>query len=544
MRAHVCTRPMLSTPSRTHNHQHATTTTQPTIYRHQKANQPRPEIIMTSRRHCLSLFPPRTRPFIRSLRTIDHPIALRPKPLYDADVIMPHGLPTILSPSAYASLRHVDPQHPRIRRHDAALSAIERYMLDADPCPYPRPKYSSVPPLVKHLCKHYNKHFLIRKTDRKLCPKCLWRIIHRRLYANTAPPTSHRAIYFQQRHPDKDEVKKKFLKRRKPKCQNQIGEEDYTTIKSNTTVYHPTNESLLYIAENLHNTAHGSVCTDKIENRGILFDFLDVPNDVVSPSTVGPDSVQRTNNLVVAFTGNTFIQELDQRLVGGLATFHHNLTTHMLQTSGRDPSRFVGMGEDNLNHRFTWGYGRCQNPELDRKWQVHLWKLFGENMPTINYLQFKELPSSLKNDLVAVLEMGQAFADHHFPNSYNNKMRTKHCSKLMNELMGFPKAAFRFEYIDIVLSRNTELPKHIDSKNDHRDGYHLTVVYSFYCVIGGKEYKVSVIMCSRNDLGVAFERAMENKKRNKSVSGNKRDSSLNGNNKSGKAVSNKKRRKK
>ena len=93
--------------------------------------------------------------------------------------------------------------------------------------------------------------------------------------------------------------------------------------------------------------------------------------------------------------------------------------------------------------------------------------------------------------------------------SSNNSLRTQVFSKKFNHLLGYPSAKFRFEYIDIVVSRNTALPKHIDSKNDHRDGYNLCVVYSFYCVIDSLEYKVSVIMCTRNDVGVALERALK-----------------------------------
>ena len=76
------------------------------------------------------------------------------------------------------------------------------------------------------------------------------------------------------------------------------------------------------------------------------------------------------------------------------------------------------------------------------------------------------------------------------------------------EKIGFPNASFKFEYIDIVLSLNTILPKHIDSKNDHRKGYNHCTVYSFYQVVDELEYKVSVIMTTRLTVGAAFEKVL------------------------------------
>ena len=49
---------------------------------------------------------------------------------------------------------------------------------------------------------------------------------------------------------------------------------------------------------------------------------------------------------------------------------------------------------------------------------------------------------------------------------------------------------------------NTKLRKHIDGKNDHREGYNMCVVYSYYCTMNDLEYKVSIIMCTQNDVGV------------------------------------------
>ena len=88
-------------------------------------------------------------------------------------------------------------------------------------------------------------------------------------------------------------------------------------------------------------------------------------------------------------------------------------------------------------------------------------------MPTINWDQFNAVPEHLKPQLVKIFDAGQMFVDHNLPNSFPNMVRTRFASKLLREKNGFPNASFKFEYIDIVLSLNTILPKHIDSKNDY-----------------------------------------------------------------------------
>ena len=97
------------------------------------------------------------------------------------------------------------------------------------------------------------------------------------------------------------------------------------------------------------------------------------------------------------------------------------------------------------------------------------------------------------------------------PGSFPNQHRTNTFSKLFNQTLGYPQEKFKFEYFDIVLYLNTILPKHIDSKNDSREGYSLCVVYSFYQKVDDLEYKVSIIMTTRSAAGAAYERAIKNK---------------------------------
>ncbi len=230
----------------------------------------------------------------------------------------------------------------------------------------------------------------------------------------------------------------------------------------------------MYIAEDLHSQPRGSVRADQVKSCSIIFDVLNISHDVISPITAGDKALQKSNNLIVTYSSNIHIQQLDKKLMGTVDRLHHDLTTHMLTLTGQDPSRAVGMASDGdveCNIRLQFGFGYIQKQSSSKiNWSVKHWSINGHNMNTINYLPFTTLPQTLIMDLVTILESGQAFAVSHYQNSYNNATRTTMCSKMMNRLLGIPDATFRFEYIDIVLIRNTELPKHIVGKNDHRDG--------------------------------------------------------------------------
>ena len=163
---------------------------------------------------------------------------------------MPCGLPTLLSNEAYTTLLRHDPNNWRIRKHVAAINAIELFRRRFDPSAKLKPSQSSVPPRLVVLCDHYNHNFLIKPTDSKLSSIIIWRLIYRHMTVNESniTTTSHKAIYIQQRHPTSDEVSNSKLFRRRPTCQQQIGQ-DYHTIKNNTIILHPINESSMYIAE-------------------------------------------------------------------------------------------------------------------------------------------------------------------------------------------------------------------------------------------------------------------------------------------------------
>ena len=124
-------------------------------------------------------------------------------------------------------------------------------------------------------------------------------------------------------------------------------------------------------------------------------------------------------------------------------------------------------------------------------------------------MAFTNLPDSLKPQMMKLFESAQLFVDKCISNSFPITARTNECSKRLNAVLGFPNSKSKFEYFDIVLLRNTVLPKHIDSKNDNCAGYNLCTIYSFYQEIVGVEYKVSVIMTTRSSVGATCDKAQK-----------------------------------
>ena len=122
-------------------------------------------------------------------------------------------------------------------------------------------------------------------------------------------------------------------------------------------------------------------------------------------------------------------------------------------------------------------------------------------------MAFTNLPDSLKPQMMKLFGSAQLFVDKCIPNAFPIIAHTNECSKRLNAVLGFPNPKSKFEYFDIVLSRNTILQKHIDSKNANCPDYNLCTVYSFYQEIVRVEYKVSVIMTTRSSVGAAFDKA-------------------------------------
>lgn len=447
--------------------------------------------------------------FVRRIRSINALPPCRPRPLY----FMPNrGPSTVLSPKIIRQLTREDPQHPRLRTHYAACYVIQYFLAEAPLRPEHEFSFNSSPLRIKILCRHYNTQYLTRPTDVKLSPRPIWRLIYRRYNSIPRPIISHQAIFIQQRRLTPDEAYRASPARRKPSCTNQIGE-DFHTISNNTTILQPNGDSLMYVAADLQCRPHGSVGIDEIYSRDLLFSILKIDNHKITPESAGVDRFDSKNNVYVAYSRNQHLINLNKKIKGGVASLHRNLTITLLSGKhDKDPARTEGQvvdGEPSVNVRMRFGYGRVQTEKSpNQKWKVHPWSHNGKQMPTICYLPFINLSVNLQKQLITLFESAQTFVERHTDSPFSDKNRTLIFSKLLNKKLGYPRARFKFEYFDIVLSRNTVLPKHIDSKNDHRPGYNYCAVYSFFETVNGLEYKVSVIMCTRSSVGSAMEKAV------------------------------------
>ena len=131
-------------------------------------------------------------------------------------------------------------------------------------------------------------------------------------------------------------------------------------------------------------------------------------------------------------------------------------------------------------------------------------------MPTLNVTPFLHISKSLQRQIISVMETATSIARSEDHASFSHPIRTKLFAKIFNNAMGFGSSSSLFEYIQIVISKNTVLNEHIDHKNDHRSGYNFCSVYSFYHVKDNEEYRISLIMTTRTTIGAALEKLKSN----------------------------------
>lgn len=115
------------------------------------------------------------------------------------------------------------------------------------------------------------------------------------------------------------------------------------------------------------------------------------------------------------------------------------------------------------------------------------------------------------DETMILFELATKFTPTWNKDAFQNKIRNHLCAGYLNQSMEFPKPASLFECFDIVVSRNTGLRKHCDVNNNHRDGYNMCCVYSYFQSTCRLEYKISIIMTTRTTVGCAFKIAMLNK---------------------------------
>ena len=102
-------------------------------------------------------------------------------------------------------------------------------------------------------------------------------------------------------------------------------------------------------------------------------------------------------------------------------------------------------------------------------------------MPTINLVQWNNIPDDLKKDIFVLMEHATKFCQQIKHTAFRDVDRTRIAATVLNTKLGHSGSPSKscFEFIHIVVTHNTKLNKHVDMKNDHRPGYNHCVVYSF-----------------------------------------------------------------
>ena len=427
----------------------------------------------------------------------------------------------LLSVDDEASLSVEDPNHPRIQRSDATKLAINEITS------LYRPRYDGSllspfksPTFMKDLVRRINDNHLSGCATHKLTRRNLWRIYFRLRfgslkYVKTQDMSlSHRGLYIQTRHNQADEPIVDEQKRKRSLCKNPIGD-DYALLREVVTINQSGSNRLIYLSKNLHSRYHGSIDTTEIPIKGVLYDFAGIEHKTLSKAATGRSGVARHNDICVAFSNSSLFSKLDYDLhrkghIVGLHGLQAILLSHIIvHGEVTDVIRCNGTINQNLpsvNKRLRWGFGRVQPARYSLNWDLH-----GEPMPGANVGHFMCMPSNLRKMMHILFETATKITKKWHKDSFANAERNQTCAGLLNSAMGYPTSHALFEYYEIVVTRNTILRKHCDQKNDHRRGYNLCCVYSFYAIHEKEEYKVSIIMTTRTTIGAALEKSTERK---------------------------------
>ena len=440
-------------------------------------------------------------------------ISSSPLPQYFALIIMARGdAEYILSAAAEATLAGMNPGHPRIKLSNAAKLALNEIILRFEPpTDGSRITSSKVPRFVIPLVRSFNLKFLRANNDKKLNHRNLWRIFYRRQFGrnrsfqSTDSSLSHKAIYIQQRYSHHDEALAGVQKRKKAINTNPIGS-DYRNIQKVTTIDQANSARLIYLCKNLHSRYHGSIHHSDITNKKIIYQFVGIPHKTLAQKTTGPRAVAKDDDVIAAFPNAAYFRNLTTDLLKGghndLSTFENKLAAYIMEHgTTRDVGRCNGIIDadmDSINQRIRFGFGRLQRASLGINLDYN-----GTPLPGLNVRAFLNMPASIRHPLMALFNASTQFTKTWMKDSFSDNERNSKCAGLLNRAVGCPNATSLFEYFDIVVTRNTILQKHLDVKNDHRPGYNLCCVYSFYTTTDHSEVKVSIIMTTRTTVGSA-----------------------------------------
>lgn len=235
---------------------------------------------------------------------------------------MARGHLTILSQRNLAELQSHDPNHPRIRRHRAAVSSIEEFRRRYCNSGPDAQGYidSTVPKLLREICTSQNKEYLCLPTDLKLSPLCIWRILLRSKLSLRTPFDAKRSnnIPKTASHPSHHAL----VIRRRETIVRRI-DEDFSETNKVSLITQPKGVAVMYFAENLHSNPHSSIGLDEVPP--LLYRIAPhLDHNVLSPDKASKDGIVSSNGVCVHYSHSPHLINLEAIISGESISWTHN----------------------------------------------------------------------------------------------------------------------------------------------------------------------------------------------------------------------------
>ena len=281
----------------------------------------------------------------------------------------------------------------------------------------------------------------------------------------------------------------------------------------------------LYDMINLDLIPHFSMPGDAAKDVVATVRANRIPVSTVDVSQKGADGKVRSPfGLSVAYPGSDAMNLIQTKATG----FEDDLLTglielHMNGKMERDNTRQMELDNTRLKSfqsfrlavagkriqaRLRLGFGQGQ-PKTSSAYRQYR----GVPTPSLKAGAFNDLGDELKKKLCCVFHAAAEEVKKEDPDAFDDDLRGKVFGDMLRKELKLgcydEYPSFPWEYVDVLVTSGTGLARHCDHLNDNRKGYNHCSVYSYGRVIGGDEYKVSIIMTTRKSVGRATERIKE-----------------------------------
>ena len=154
----------------------------------------------------------------------------------------------------------------------------------------------------------------------------------------------------------------------------------------------------------------------------------------------------------------------------------------------------VEEGKHKMQRRITFGWTQIQ----ERRNKCSL-RCAGVRIPSCSSKQFTAMPKDLRIMTLKVMSLSEEYVLSGNPEAFSNTRRHNLFGKWLRGFLECKPSDPRFswEYVDILITANSKLCRHMDHVNDGTEGYKFCCVHSFSHALNGVDYKVSIIVTTR-----------------------------------------------